>query len=58
MKTFTLDEQTAISRNPGGCGVYTLAERAKQADGLTDNEDIDAEDFGRDLAMQAMGGES
>lgn len=35
--------------------VYMLAERAKEADGLTDNEEIDAEDFGRDLAMQAMG---
>jgi hypothetical protein len=35
--------------------VYMLAERAKQADCLTDDEEIDAEDFGRDLAMQAMG---
>lgn len=39
--------------------VYMLAERAKQADcdagKMTDNEEIDPEDFGRDLAMQAMG---
>ena len=46
------------SANPGGCGVYTLALRAASADGFTDQyagQNIDAEEFGRDLAMQAMG---
>lgn len=37
--------------NPGGCGVYTLAERAKAVDG----EAPDPEQFGHYLAMQAMG---
>jgi hypothetical protein len=37
--------------NPGGAGVYTLAARATEADG----EECDPEEFGRDLAMQAMG---
>ena len=36
--------------------VYVLAERAAIADGISDGlNGIDAEDFGRDLAMQAMG---
>jgi hypothetical protein len=37
--------------NPGGCGVYTLAERAEAVDG----EKPDPEQFGHYLAMQAMG---
>ncbi len=41
--------------NPGACGVYTLANLAKEADGLSEDDEIDMEDFGRDLAMQAMG---
>lgn len=37
--------------NPGGCGVYTLAARATEADGVAP----DPEKFGHYLAMQAMG---
>jgi hypothetical protein len=37
--------------NPGACGVYTLRELAEKADGETP----DPEEFGGDLAMQAMG---
>lgn len=37
--------------NPGGAGVYTLADRAEKADGERPN----AEEFGRLLAMQHMG---
>lgn len=35
--------------------VYQLAALAGKADGLSEDESIDVEDFGRDLAMQAMG---
>ncbi len=40
----------ADKRN-GGCGIYSLRERAEQADG----EAPDPEDFGRDIAMRYMG---
>jgi hypothetical protein len=48
-------ELWALLERDNKASVYMLAERAKAADGLTDNEEIDAEEFGRDLAMQAMG---
>ena len=42
-------------RNPQvGCGVYSLANLAADADGI-DHEDLDAVDFGHYLAMQSMG---
>lgn len=37
--------------NPGACGVFTLHELARAADGC----DVDPEDFGHDIAMQYMG---
>lgn len=40
-----------LSRLNGEAGVYTLAERAEKADG----KPVDAEEFGRCLAMQYMG---
>jgi hypothetical protein len=40
----------ALPRN-GGCGIYTLRERAEEADGHAP----DPEEFGRDIAMQHMG---
>jgi hypothetical protein len=44
-------ELWAMLESKNGASVYALADRAKEADG----EDPDPEDFGHDLAMQAMG---
>jgi hypothetical protein len=40
--------------NPGGAGVYSLANAAADADGI-EHDAIDADAFGFALAMQAMG---
>lgn len=45
-------ELWARLESENGHSVYTLASHAAKADGV---EEIDVEEFGRDLAMQAMG---
>ncbi len=42
------------SMNDVGCGVYSLAEQAATADGI-DRDDLDENNFGHYLAMEAMG---
>lgn len=52
-------EMIAHIETANGCSIYTLAARAKEAEiargKMVDNDEIDAEDFGRDLAMQYAG---
>jgi hypothetical protein len=49
-------ELWASLEHENDASIYMLAERAATADGISDGlNGIDAEDFGRDLAMQAMG---
>lgn len=52
-------ELWAMLEHANGCSVYVLAERAAKADGTDTADDgkggVDPEEFGSDLAMQAMG---